>query len=185
MSTLYDTFLNKGTIQINSTVKLPIGKDATVYGFLACNDFLFSNTLDSPPLGIAHVIRNRIFCFLGDKTYRFPIFASISKPRDEKYPVYLLYVPRLLDLEYKSYVDAYRLTMKNERPHVWVQKVDGISVTDGVAYYYPKEDEYLFESQSKLKGIGNAFLVITRRVAPEHGGTIYEIFEPSEIELMN
>ena len=49
--------------------------------------------------------------------------------------------------------------------------------------YYPREDEYLFETTSQLRGFGNSFVVITRRISSENGNVFYEVWNPNEIEL--
>lgn len=163
-------------------IRLPIVGSALIYGFVAINESSFSNIVNCPPLGSAHVIANRIIFSLDGNLYRFPIFSSISKPTDDKYPVYLLHVPRLIE-SCESYVNAYLYCMKNNKLHKWINKVDGVRVFDGIAYYYPREDEYLFETTSQLRGFGNSFVVITRRISSENGNVFYEVWNPNEIEL--
>lgn len=184
MSNLYDICLQGSKISKFTSVKLPAG-EAQIYGFIAYHDNIFSDNVSCPPLGKAYVVGNRIVFNMENKLYRFPIFSSIEKNTQESYPVYLLYVPRLMDLPYQSHVAAYVSSMKNEKPipyYIW--KVDSIRSIEGKPYYFPKEDEFYFDSTSQFKGIGNAFEVIIRRTSPVDGSLVYEVYDPKDIEII-
>lgn len=184
MTSLFDLFFNGKTIESSIPIKLPIESHATIYGFVAYDNYPFSEVVSCPPLGPAHIIANRIVFSMEGKLYRFPIFNKISKPIEEKYPVFLLYVPRLLGLEWPSHVSSYLSSMKNEKPDRYVGKVNGIQVIENKAYYFPKEDEYLFESNTQFRGIGNSFVIITRRNSPDNGVFIYEVWNPGEVKII-
>lgn len=184
MVTVFEACINGQKISSNTCVKLPFVGKAYIYGFAIYDDDIFTDIVCCPPLGVAYVVGNRILFSLENKIYRFPIFSSIEKPAKEKYPVYLLYVPRLLSLPYSSHVAAYVETMKKEKPHLNIYKVDGIKLEDKKPYYFPKEDEFYFKSSSQLGGIANTFVVITRRISPHNGNLIYEVFDPNEVEII-
>ncbi len=184
MSNLLGLCLQGVKISQYTTIELPLVGKATIYGFVVYHDNIFSEQVRCPPLGRANVVGNRIIFAMDDKIYRFPIFTSIKKGTKECYPVYLLYVPRLMDLPYSSHVAAYIHSMKNEKPHTYIWKVDGIKLIDNVPYYYPKDDEYIFESTSPFTGIGNAFAVITRRISSNDGYFIYEVYDPNEVKVV-
>ena len=183
MSTLYDICLQGQKVSKYTPVKLPTG-EAHIFGFVAYHDNVFSDNVSCPPLGKAYVVCNRIVFSMENKLYRFPIFSSIEKNTKESYPVYLLYVPRLMDLPYQSHVTAYVDSMKNEKPNSYVWKVDSIRLIEGKAYYFPQEDEFYFDSTSQFKGIGDAFEVIITRKSPVDGSLIYEVYDPKEIEII-
>lgn len=195
MSNLLELLHQVGNVSQYTKIELPLVGKATIYGFVVYNDNTFPELanqtitqVSSPPLGKANVVGNRIIFAMDNKIYRFPIFSSVEKSTKECYPVYLLYVPRLMDLKASSHVAAYKDYMKNEKPqqihkgNIW--KVDGIKVIDNKALYFPKDDEYVFESSSPFTGIGNAFMVITRRVSSNDGSLIYEVFDPNEVKVV-
>ena len=72
--------------------------------------------------------------------------------------------------------------MQSKTPDQFVYKNDGVKIEDNEAFYYPKEDELFFESSTSLKGIANAFVVITRRIAPDNEQVVYEVYSPDDIE---
>lgn len=181
---LCDAIKEGRTIYKGYKVSLPVDGEASIYGFVVYHDNIFSEQVSCPPLGRANVVGNRIIFAMDDKIYRFPIFTSIEKRTKECYPVYLLYVPRLMDLPYSSHVAAYIHSFKNEKPHMYIWKVDGIKLIDNVPYYYPKDDEYIFKSPSPFTGIGNAFAVITRRISSNDGYFIYEVYDPNEVKVV-
>ncbi len=183
MATLFDILYQGKKVDSSTPIKLPIVDNATIYGFVAYNENLLSDIVNCPPLGVAFIVANRAVFYFEDKFYRFPIFSSISKPVEDKYHVYLLHVPRLLEMCF-SHVNAYLYCMKNNKLHKWISKVEGIKVVDNKAYYYPKEDECLFESSSQFRAIANSFVVITRRITSENENVIYEVWNPNEIEIL-
>lgn len=183
MSNLYDICLQGQKISQYTPVKLLNG-EARIYGFIAYHANIFSENVSCPPLGKAYVVGNRIVFSMENKLYRFPIFSSIEKNTQERYPVYLLYVPRLMDLPNQSHVTAYVSSMKNEKPNSNVWKVDSIKLIEGKPYYFPKENEFYFDSTSQFKGIGDAFEVIVTRKSPVDGSLIYEVYDPKDIEIV-
>lgn len=76
---------------------------------------------------------------------------------------------------------AYKYCFKNDKLHANAWKVDGIKVIDNRAFDFRKEDEFIFEGESKLRGFANAFVIITRRVSIETGAVIYEIYNRSQL----
>lgn len=171
-------------------IKIPIGGEALIYGFVPFNEdelFEFSilNDLNGPALGPAYVIGNRIIFSLDGKFSRFPIFTSIQNFDEEKYPIYLLYVPKLLNSPNSTHVGAYKYSMKNEKPHKYIGKVEGVKILDDRAYYFPNANEFFFTSQSCLRGLANSFAVITQRKSGDNEMVVYEVFDPTEIEIID
>lgn len=191
MSNIVESLNNGNKIDAEYCVKikLPVEGKAEIFGFVTFHDDIFSNVGTEgaptcPPLGQANVIGDRIIFPIDNKIYRAPIFSCVSKP-EIKYPIYLLYVPRLLNQTYDSHIKAYVQSFKNERPSPYIAKVDGVRIEDKQPFYFPKEDEYIFSSKSKLRGIGNSFVVITRRISKETGALIYEVYNPKDVEIIN
>lgn len=188
MSTVIEDLMAGKELKRGAIVKLPIGKEATIYGFVAYHERLDDfpkdvKGINCPALGPAHVIGNRIVSALDGKLYRFPIFISVTKATKNKYPVFGLYNPELLlEAVYPSRATSYRRSMQSKTPDQFVYKNDGVKIEDNEAFYYPKEDELFFESSTSLKGIANAFVVITRRIAPDNEQVVYEVYSPDGIE---
>lgn len=113
--------------------------------------------------------------------HRFPVFKSVCKASEERYGVYLLYVPKLFHLTSEWYRKYYIQSMHKEIPHPQVDKIDGIRIEEKVAYYFPEESDLYFESNSKLKGIGSGFVVVIRRISPLTGDIKYEIFDSHSV----
>ena len=102
------------TLSKGLKVILPDGEAAEVYGFIAINDDVFSMAIDMPaiidmpPMGECQILSNRAFFYLENKIHRFPIFRSVAKANEEKYDLYLLYIPKFMaltkyDLDYYLY----------------------------------------------------------------------------------
>ena len=188
MSSIIEALKQSKSINSRSRIKLPVDGIAEIYGFVPYHEDTFSSlgletTPTCPPLGGANVIGNRIIFALDGKIYRVPLFETLSIA-EEKYPIYLLYVPRLLNLSAESRIKTYLSSFKNEKASPFIHQVDGIRIVDNHPFYFPNEDEYLFTSSSKLKGIGNAFAVITRRRSKENGMLLYEVYDPRDIEVI-
>lgn len=167
------------------SVRLPINVEASIYGFLAIDDDVFSYEIDMPPLGCANVLANRVVFAMGEKLYRFPIFSNLSKTSKEPYNLYLLYVPKFMFSPYHSHVQAYKYSMKNDKPSANVAKLEGIRIENGSAFYLPKEDDLMFRSSSMLTGIANDFAVVVRRITKDRGHVIYEIYDKHEVRIEN
>ena len=184
---LYDALNSGKKLKKNMLVKLPIAKESTVYGFVPYNETYFLNpdTIGCPPLGEATIIGNRLIYFTDKQIFRFPIFNSVSKLKDEKYNVYHLHVPRLMEIESGYKLRCYLNSVKKEKPDCDVWKVDSIKIIEDSAFYYPKEDEYLFETTTPFRAIANAFVVITRRISTDRGIVVYEVYDPKELEIID
>lgn len=166
------------TLSAGSKVVLPIGEEAEIYGFIAIeDDDLLSIEINMPPLGECKVLSNRTFFSFEGKIYHFPIFSTVSRANEEKYKLYLLYVPKFFNLTSKYDVEAYRQSMRNEVASPKVYKINGVRVEDKIAYYYANESDLYFRSRSKLSGIGSEFAVITRRVSKLSEDVKYELFD--------
>ena len=194
MANILET-LNQGkTIETDTRIKLPVEGKAVIYGFVPyhCNDidsfFDFEETATCPPIGPANVIGDRIIFSLDGKFYRAPVFNSISSPAspEEKYPVYLLYVPRFLNLSSQYRIYGYKKAFANEKPRLakYDKYPEDIRVIESVPFYSPLNGEYIFSSASKLRGIGNSFVVITRRLSKEMGTVVYEVYNPKDVEII-
>ena len=179
---IMDAIYNGRTISKGQQVSIPIEGDATIYGFLAIEDVMLSLAIDMPPLGEATVLSNRVF---DKKLHRFPIFNSVCKATEEKYGLYLLYVPRLLNLNNSWDVRAYNQAMTEEKPNQKVARIDRVKVEDNVAYYYPQNNDIFFKSSSKLRGLSNGLAVIIRRISKVSGDIKYEIYNSEEIQIEN
>lgn len=172
------------TLKKGMQVELPTHMEATIYGFIVIEEDeedLFDLAIDMPPLGEAKVLSNRVITSINDKMYRFPIFSEVSKATEMKYPLRFLYVPRFLNLPSQWETKYYIKTLRNEQPHSLVSKIEGVHVEDNIAYYYSKEDDLYFQSSSRLSGIGNGMVVITRRLSKCSDDIKYEIFTPNEV----
>ena len=178
------------TLSKGLKVILPDGEAAEVYGFIAINDDVFSMAIDMPaiidmpPMGECQILSNRAFFYLENKIHRFPIFRSVAKANEEKYDLYLLYMPKFMALT-KYDLDYYLYSMRNENPNLRVARINGVRIEDKRAYYYVNNDDLIFKSGSKLRGISNDFAVITRRPAKISEDIKYEIFESSGIRTEN
>lgn len=180
-----DAINNGRTLSKGQPVTLPVEGDATIYGFLAIENFIFSMAIDMPPLGEATVLSNRVIFAFDKKLHRFPIFNSVCKATEEKYGLRLLYVPRLLNLSNQWNVQAYEQSMVQEKSNPKVARIDGVKIEDDVAYYYPQNNDMYFKSSSKLRGLGNGLAVIIRRISKISGDIKYEIYNPEEIQVEN
>ena len=177
-----DEAVNEGLkLSAGTKVLLPTGDEADIYGFIAIDDDILSIHVDTPPLGECQVFSNRVIFFLEKQLYRFPIFKSVCKTSEDRYGVYLLYVPKLFHLSVESHRKCYKASMSKENPNPQVVKIDGIRIEENVAYYYPEESDLYFESNSKLRGIGTGFVVVTRRISPLSGEIKYEIFDSHSV----
>lgn len=191
MANIYDKITGGGIINRGTKVKLPIVGEAYIYGFVPIDEddfFEFSilNDLDGPALGPACVIGNRVVFSIDGKFSRFPLFSTIRSITEEKYPIYLLYVPKLLKSPYSSHLTAYKYSMQNEKPHQNIGKVNGIKlIMEGTPYYYPQQNEFLFSCNSLLRAIANTFAVVTRRKSGDNELVVYEVFNPSEVEVID
>lgn len=191
MANILEALRQGQTVGAGTQVKLPIEGNAVIYGFVpyyfddidSC--FGYEGTVTCPPIGPANVIGDRIIFPLEGKFFRAPIFESIS-PADDRYPVYLLYVPRFLNLSSKYKISGYKKAFKNERPKLvgYDKYPDDIRILDKMPYYFPLKGEYVFSSASKLRGIGNSFVVITRRLSKETGTVVYEVYNPKDVEII-
>lgn len=185
MNSILDEARNGTVIHKDMDVELPIFGKARIYGLIPYDSNPLTNIITSPPLGKAIIIANRcLFELNGKIIQRFPIFSSVSIPLDNVFPVYLLYVPRLLNnsknpshVEY--YISAYKSTIYNCN----VSRLDDIHISEYIAYYTRKEDELLFKSSSELSGMGNAFMVITYRENTKTGEILYETYNAQDITL--
>ncbi len=176
--------INNGrTISKGQQVILPIQGDATIYGFLAIENLIFSRAIDMPPLGEATVLSNRVIFTFDKKLYRFPIFNSVCKATEEKYGLHFLYIPRLLNLSNQWNKQAYEQSMVQEKPNPKAARIDGVKIEDNVAYYYPQSNDMYFKSSSKLRGLSDGLAVIVRRISKISGDIKYEIYNPDEIQL--
>lgn len=191
MATLLEALKRGKTVEADTRIKLPIDGKAVIYGFVPyhCDDmdscFGFEETVTCPPIGYANIIGDRIIFPLNGKFFRAPIFNSISFP-EEKYPVYLLYVPRLLNLSSKYKISGYKKAFVSEKPRLigYDKYPDDIRVIESIPFYSPLNGEYIFSSTSKLRGIGNSFVVITRRCSKETGTFVYEVYNPKDVEII-
>lgn len=170
-------------LSAGSKVLLPTGDEAEIYGFIAIDDDILSINVDTPPLGECQVFSNRVIFFLEKHLLRFPIFKSVCKTTADRYGVYLLYVPKLCHLPSEWHRKYYKESMRKEKPHPQVWQIEGIRIEENVAYYYPEESDFYFESNSKLEGIGSGFVVVTRRISPLSGDIKYEIFDSHSVVI--
>lgn len=170
------------TLSKGEKVSLPIGGDAEIYGFIAIENDVFSFAIDMPPLGEGKVLSNRVIFSLNNKLHRFPVFNSVCKAIEEKYELYLLYIPKFYNLSEWG-IKVYTQSMKNEVPNSNVSKIKGVRIEDKKAYYYPDNGDLYFQSTSKLRGIGNGVAVITRRLSKLSEDIKYEIFNPQEVMI--
>ena len=166
-----------------SKVLLPIGVDAEIYGFIAIDNSFSNPSIDMPPLGECHVLANRIMSTFDKQQHLFPIFRSVSNAIKERYPLYLLYIPRFKNLSSEWDRKAYIYSMSREVPNPKVARIDGIKLEEKVAYYYPKEDDLFFESNSKLRAIGSEFVVVTRRLSKLSDNVKYEVFDAHSVMI--
>lgn len=185
MISLYDLFEQGKTISANTPVKLPISSKATIYGFVPYDidiSDVFDGLVICPPLGQAQVVCDRIMFNVGYKQqYRYPIYDKVSKPKEKQYPLDELYVMRFIESKYKQ---DYKKYISQQIIRYSIRNVEEVQVVDKKAYYSPRSGDRIFESSSGLKGIGNAFVVITRRVSTENGMIVYEVFNPNEVEVI-
>ena len=181
---LKDALAEGQTLKKGMQVVLPFQMEATIYGFISIEEDeedLFDLAIDMPPLGEAKVLSNRVITSINDKMYRFPIFSEVSKATEMKYPLRFLYVPRFLNLPSQWEVKYYMSSLSDETPNPKVSRIDGVEIEDNIAYYYPKDNALYFQSSSRLSGIGNGMVVITRRLSKCSDDIKYEIFTPNEV----
>lgn len=171
------------TLSKGMQVSLPMGLEATIYGFVPVEVSLFDFRIDMPPLGEAKVVSNRVVAAFNGGLRHFPVFNDVSKPVEERYPLSLLYIPRFLRnrLDSESLESAYLRVLMYGTPELKVKKLNGVDIEKGCAYYFPQENDLYFESSSKLSGIANGLAVITRRLSKETDELRYEIFNSDEV----
>ena len=174
-----------GKIRKNMDVELPIVGKAKIYGFIPHDSNPLSSIIDCPFLGKANIVANRCIATIDGKSFhRFPIFTSVSTTAQEEFPVYLLYIPRLLEnTKNPTYPDYYLSALKSRNYNWNVSRIEEIHTADGVAYYSRRHDELLFESDSELSGLANSFSVITYRESPKTGETLYEVYNANDVQL--
>lgn len=188
MDTLIELIKNRKELRNNMGVKLPTGEKAYIYGFIPYNNSPFGNNLACPSLGMATVVGNRCIDYIGGVLHRFPIFKSVRTTLRDKYHVFLLYVPRMFELEpnlSKCYIESMR---NKDRYDFNISKIEDISIIDSKPYFTPLDNEFEFLNSGYsdtpgLKGIGNGFVVITYRSLPERGETIYEIYDGRDVQI--
>lgn len=180
-----DDAVEKGkTLSTDMRVILPSGEKADIYGFIAIDNDLLSHAIDMPPLGKCHVLSNRVVFSLDEYLLRYPIFNSVSKVSEEKYNLYLLYLPKFTNLSNDWNRNAYINAMQNEIvKNSNVAKLDGVIIEDSIAYYFPNDYDLYFTSKSKLRGIGTGFAVITRRISKLTDNIYYEIFDSHGVRI--
>lgn len=183
MKSIYDLCLDGIRISNIKPIKSPLVGKAYIYGFVPYQEDLLFDSINCPPLGTVTVIGNRVIFFLNNKMYRFPIFSSVEKNTKENLPVHLLYSPRLMNLKDSYKQKAYLEAMGHGICSYNLLKIDGIQKLDDKPFYFPNSNEFFFESQSLLKGIADAFLVIITRISEKDGSTIYEAYDPNTIEM--
>lgn len=171
------------TLSAGTKVVLPNGYEADIYGFIAIEDDPLSNIINMPPLGECRVLSNRVIYYIENNLLRFPIFKAVGKAKEQKYALYLLYIPKYFSLSSDRDINSYRQSMSRETPNQNVVRIKGIQIDDQVAYYYPDENDLYFESRSKFRGIGTDFAVITRRISESQDDIKYEIFDSYSVMI--
>ena len=120
MANIFEALKQGITLESGTQIKLPIDGKAAIYGFVPYHfddkDYCFGyeEIITCPPIGPANVIGDRIIFPLDGKFFRAPVFNSISTP-EEKYAVYLLYVPRFLNLSSKYKISGYKKAFGSEK----------------------------------------------------------------------
>ena len=166
------------TLLAGSKVVLPIVGDAEIYGFIAILNHYLISAIDMPPLGECQVLSNRVIFTLENNLHRFPIFKSVGNANEDRYALYLLYVP---ELKYSRMNEIYGNAMCKNYVDSKTSKLDCVRVEDNIAYYYPKENSLYFESASKLRAVSPEFAVITRRISENSDDIKYEIFDSQSV----
>ena len=170
-------------LSAGSKIILPSGDKAEIYGFIAINENPLSVNIDMPPLGECKVFSNRVIFFMDKQLHRFPIFQNVSQASEERYGIYLLYVPKFLQVSNEWERKYYMESMCRDKPHPKVSKIEGIQVEENVAYYNPKEHDLYFDSRSKLRGIGSGFVIIVRRISKLSDEIKYEVFDSHSVRM--
>lgn len=181
--TLEEALQEGQTLSAGSKVVLPIGDEAEIYGFIATASNILSMNIDMPPLGECQVFSNRVIFYLDKNLHRFPIFCNVRITSAERYGLYLLHVPKFLNLSSEWDRKFYIESMCKENPHPRVSRIEGVRIEDNVAYYYPNENDLYFESRSKLRAIGSGFVVVTRRISKPSENIKYEIFDSHSVKI--
>lgn len=171
------------TLSAGMKVILPIKDEAEIYGFIATEDNILSPNIDMPPLGDCLILSNRVISYLNKQQYSFPIFKSLCKAREQKYKLYLLYVPKFFKLSPVWHITLYKDAMSKEINHPRLDRIEGIKIEENVAYYYTNEQDLYFESKSKLRAIGSGFAVVTRRISRPSENIKYEIFDSHSVMI--
>lgn len=170
------------TLSRGMHVSLPMGLEATIYGFVPVEVSLFDFRIDMPPLGEAKVVSNRVVASFNGVLRAFPVFNNVSKPVEDSYPLSRLYIPRFLRNRLDgSLENAYLGVLRNGTAESKVKKLNGVDIENGCAYYSRQENDLYFESSSKLSGIANGLAVITRRLSKGTDELRYEIFNSDEV----
>lgn len=180
---LDDAVQNGQTLSAGYKVILPIGEEAEIYGFIAIQNNILSSDIDMPPLGECLVFSNRVIFYLDKQLHRFPIFNDVRRPTQERYELYLLYVPKFFNLTSELERKYYVQSMTREIPNPKACQLKGVQIEDNIAYYYPNECDLYFESRSKLRAIGSSFAVVTRRISKPSENVKYEIFDSHSVMI--
>ncbi len=189
---LFEAVANGKELTKGMEVKLPtVEYTAHIYGFVAVPEQeLDVDKLplrDMPALGQANVLSNRVVSIICNQFCRFPIFTSVQKACEDRYNLYLLYVPHFLSSEYQGRRNAYKQTYTGESVESKVAsftevKLEG-TLQERQAFYYPRENDLYFQSSSKLRGMASSFVVITRRISKVTDQVIYEVYNPEEVKI--
>lgn len=169
------------TLSKGMQVSLPMGLEATIYGFIPVEETLFNPAINMPPLGEVKIVSNRAVTYYNGHLYRYPVFRRVRKGDDEWHPLLHLYVPRFFNQGSDSVIKAYTRCFKEGVVESRIESLRGVGIEEGCAYYYPQENDLYFESSSNLSGIANGLAVITRRLSKETDELRYEIFNSDEV----
>lgn len=182
---LFEAVANGKELTKGMEVKLPLfDYKAYIYGFVPTQGRALDVEIDTPVLGQAKVLSNRIVY----ESRAFPIFTSVQKALEEKYNLYQLYVPHFLsDSKYASWRKAYWQAFTGDSVDSKVASYGNVEI-DGTlgerqAFYHPRENDLYFQSPSKLRGIASSFVVITRRISKVTDQVIYETYNPEEVKI--
>ena len=222
MITILDAVKAGQEIKHATPVKLSIGTDAKIYGFVPYHAFetisepqclhrinsissgprnLVTHTPIYPPIGVVQVMGSRIFYNDNQGIKRLFLFSSVRRPENQKTIVFWLYIPRLIfSLTCNSTLESYYIMFTEHRLDSYSYGLDKCIVMYGATgqkyegggkftdepytpWYIPREDEFFFEGKTSLRGVGNAFTVITQRINPQTGTVIYESDDPQDVFL--
>lgn len=179
MKSLAEILDEKRTLTTGTKVGMPLFHEMYVYGYTIANadinDLFFDGDEGNLScLGPVDVYSNRAVC----KGQTHAIFTSVSIPDIESILLRNAYIPRMIRGKYKNY---FYLNHVRRRSSFDTQKVANSRFENGEYFYDLELGDLVFQSDSRMIGVGKRFCVICSRKNEKNGEIIYESYSPDQL----